>query len=35
LLVTEGVDEHADEDLEVEGVRRLVRGQIAEGLASL
>ena len=35
LLVTDAPDDHADEDLEIEGVRRLVRGRIAEGLARL
>ena len=35
LLVTDTVDDHADEDLEAAGVRRLVRGRIAEGLARL
>jgi uncharacterized protein (DUF58 family) len=35
LLVTETADEPADEELEFEGVRRLVRGRVAEGLARL
>ena len=35
LLVTDGADDDDAEDLEVEGVRRLVRGRIAEGLARL
>jgi len=35
LLVTDAADDHADEDLELEGVRRVVRGRIAEGLARL
>jgi uncharacterized protein (DUF58 family) len=35
LLVTDTADVPAGEDLEVEGVRRLVRGRVAEGLARL
>jgi uncharacterized protein (DUF58 family) len=35
LLVTDTADDHAGEDLEIEGVHRLVRGRIAEGLARL
>lgn len=35
LLVTDTADEPAAEDLEIEGVHRLVRGRVAEGLARL
>ena len=35
LLVTDTVDQPADEDLAVEGVRRLALGGVAEGLARL
>jgi hypothetical protein len=35
LLVTDTDDVPAADDLEVEGVRRLVRGRVAEGLARL
>jgi uncharacterized protein (DUF58 family) len=35
LLITDAADEFADEELTAEGVRRLRRGRIAEGLAAL
>src|SRR5687768_7926288 len=35
LLITDGTGDPADEELALEGVRRLVRGRIAEGLARL
>jgi uncharacterized protein (DUF58 family) len=35
LLITDGTADPADEELALEGVRRLVRGRIAEGLARL
>jgi uncharacterized protein (DUF58 family) len=35
LLITDGTADPADDELALEGVRRLVRGRIAEGLAGL